>query len=45
MRWPWFDRSEENLLVNSIKSKKRKFKPFKDMNHAEKQERVTYLWG
>lgn len=36
---------KEDLFVNTIKNKKRKFKPYKDMNKTEKKERMLYLWG
>lgn len=35
----------EDVFVKTIKNKKRKFKPYKDMNKAERKERVLYLWS
>lgn len=36
---------KEDVFVKTITNKKRKFKPFKEMNKIERKERVTYLWG
>ena len=43
--WARFDGNEEkNLWINAIKASRLKFKPWKHMNAAEREKRLSYLW-
>ena len=39
-----FVRQQSNLFLDSLKSTKKKFKPWENMNPEEKKERIQYLW-